>query len=200
MNETNFIEIAEYCIKQYKEKFTTNEDCHYVDTLYACITRNNMVLCSKTPHILKEAYNCILIHCRSAKALVHWYNWYSVEYIDEKGCVHENNLDENFKLKISAWGSNDNQIMRLSYEGNNLYLTGLPWEDKLQHVWDLYSIVKNLKTKQEILLAAKLFEQESEISKLTSDINGYKFENELLKRERDQYKDLLDSIKSIVEK
>ena len=198
MDKVDFIEIANYCVNRYKESHNNPENI-YVDTLYAAITKDNQVLTSSTPHILRNANKCILIHQRSKLALSNWYSWYKIEYINEEGCVFDIELGNGFTLDIMAWGSYANQVMSLDYEGEHIYWCKRPWTDKLPKVWEMYTKVKDLKTKGEIALIAELFRKDETILKLEKEKEDFKYKEELLKQERDQYKDLLDEIKEMVE-
>ena len=80
MANVDFVELAIYCANRYKEAHTEKNSERYVGTLYVCIAEDNSIMCSKTPHILRSAHQCILIHERSELAISNWYSWYRVEF------------------------------------------------------------------------------------------------------------------------
>ena len=131
-----------------------------MDTLFVAIVEGNRALCSKTPHILRDAGECILIHQRSEKAVTNWYSWYKVEYIDGEGCVFDGNLGEKFSLYIVSIDSFSNQRMQLSYDNRVIYSCRRPWEDHMAKVWQLYSRVRGIESANEIKLIAELFKKD----------------------------------------
>lgn len=196
MDKIDFIELATYSTERYKESHNHN-DARYIYTLYVAIDENNNVKYSKTPHILKEAVQCLLIHHKQIKSeKVNWYSWDDVEYIDKEGCVLERNLGNKFDLQTYASAS----VMALSYNGQELYSCYTPWEDNIGKIWSLYCEVKDLESSNEIRLVASLFRKDENILELKKEIENYKFTEHLLEQERVQYKELLDEIKRMVEK
>jgi hypothetical protein len=65
----------------------------------------------------------------------------------------------------------------------------------IQKVWELYSKIKDIPTETERKLVVDLFEKDEKIFELEEQIKDFSFANQLLKQERDQYKELLDEIK-----
>ncbi len=196
MDKIDFIELATYSTEKYKETHNRN-DVRYIHTLYVAIDEDNNVKCSKTPHILKGAVQCLLIHHNqiwSEKA--DWYSLDDVEYIDKEGCVLERNLGGKFDIQTSASAS----VMTLSYNGQELYSCYAPWEDNIGKIWNLYCEVKDLKSTNEIKLVASLFKKNETILELKKEIENFKFTEYLLEQERNQYKRMLDEIKEMVEK
>ena len=201
MDKIDFVELATFCTNRYKEAHTGTGE-KYEGTLYVAILEGNKILCSTTTHILRNAEQCILIHQKSQVAISNWYSWYCVEYINAEGCVCGSELDKEFKLKIESWGSFSNQVMSLSYGNDNLnlYWCKAPFDKGIEKTWKLYSKLKEIKTLSEIKLVADLFMKDEKILELEKEVEDITFANQLLKRERDQYKELLDEIKGMVEK
>ena len=199
MSEIDFIELATFCVNRYRDSLT-GPRVRYMDTLFVAIVEGNRVLCSKTPHILRDAGECILIHQRSEKAVTNWYSWYKVEYIDGEGCVFDGNLGEKFSLYIVSINSFSNQRMQLSYDNRVIYSCRRPWEDHMAKVWQLYSRVRGIESANEIKLIADLFKKDEKILELEKEIEDFRFSNRLLEQEREQYRDLLDEIRQIVGK
>ena len=194
MEKIDFIELATYSTNRYKESHSDN-GVRYGGTLYVAIDEDNNVKCSKTPHILRNAVQCLLIHCKLELAVTNWYSWYNVEYINEEGCVLDSNLGNKFELYTLASGSYSNQMMRLTYNEMELYSCYTPWEDNIGKIWRLYCEVKDLESVNEIKLVASLFRKDETILELKKEIENFKFTEHLLEQERDQYKELLDEIK-----
>lgn len=199
MDKIDFVELATFCVNRYKESHSTSSDS-YAGTLYVAILEDNSVLCSRTPHVLKNAVKCLLIHQRSELAISNYYLWYNIEFIDDKGCVFDGNLGNGFKLEVSAWGQFSNQMMSLLYNQSSLYWCSPPFEDHITKVWEIYTRLKDIPTEKEINLIANLFRKDDEILELEKKVEDFTFTNQLLKQERDQYKELLDEIKEMVEK
>ena len=198
MDKIDFVELATFCVNRYKETHTGSGE-RYEGTLYAAIFDNNEVRCSTTPHILRNAEQCILIHHRSQIAISNWYSWYFVEYINTEGCVCGSNLDNGYSLDINAWGSFANQVMSLDYNGSHLYWCDAPWDLHLPQIWELYNRIKNVKSEKEINLIEDLFSKDEKILKLEKEIENFTFSNHLLMQERDQFRNLLKEIRDIVE-
>lgn len=196
MANVDFVELAKYCQQKFKEQHE-REDERYIDTLFVSIGENGSIKHSKTPHVLKDAYQCILVHQKSKLALKYWYGWYSVEFIDDEGCVHGINLDDNYKLYVSSWGSYSNQVMCLDYADNHLYWFGSPFEKKISQAWELYSKVKDIKNEAEIKLIAELYRKDEQIFELQNGNANLKFTNVLLEQEKQLYQGLLEEIKGM---
>jgi hypothetical protein len=198
MTDIDFIELANYCQNSFKEKHNTRDD-YYVKTLFVAITNEGDVIVSTTPHILRKAEQCILIHERSTLAYKYHYLWYHVEFINKDGVVYDQRLDGKFTLSIVPFNGLDNQVMSLKYDNNTIYSCKEPWEINIIKVWNLYSRVKDLKSLEEIKLIVNLFQKDDKILELEKEIEDFKFTKHLLEQERNQYKSLLDEIKQIVE-
>lgn len=199
MEKIDFVELATFCVNRYKEAHTGSGE-RYEGTLYVAILDDNEVRCSTTPHILRNAEQCILIHHKSQIAISNWYSWYFVEYINAEGSVCGGNLENSFMLKIESWGSFSNQVMSHSYGNDNLnlYWCKAPFDKGIKKAWELYSKIKEIKTLSEIKLIADLFMKDEKIFELNNKVEDFTFANHLLKLERDQYKDILKEICDIV--
>ena len=199
MRIDSFKDIAKFCVNRYKESFDAdNTDNVYVDTLYVSIDNYNNLACSTTPHVLNEACECLLIHRRRALAVTNSYYWYKIEYIDEEGAVTDGILKKGFSLWTGAGGSFSNQIIQLQYQQRILYTCFCPFETNLQHLWDAYCRFKKAKSDAEIELIDELIEKDEKILDLMREVEGFKFSNYILEKERNQYKKLLNEIRDIV--
>jgi predicted patatin/cPLA2 family phospholipase len=56
----------------------------------------------------------------------------------------------------------------------------------------------NMTSVSEMMLVVDAFEKDERILELERQIEDFKFTNNLLERERDQYKDMLDEIKELL--
>ncbi len=198
----DFKELADFCVNRYKDSLNP-EYQKYVETLYVSISDDDEVRCSTTPHILNNAYRCILIHVRSELAVSNWYAWYKLEYIDENGSVSDGKLGNGFRL-VSYYGqSYRDQKLNLvrDFDINNttlIYSFTAPFEEKMQKVWDLYRRVKNAKSQAELELIIDLINKDDQIVELEGKIADLNFTNLLLEKQNKQYKRILDEIKVLV--
>ena len=186
----DFVELATFCAKEGRPDLVRK----YERTHYVSISEDNTVQCSLTPHILSNAYQCILMHEMSDVPISNTYYWYEFEFINSEGCVFSSDLGNDFNLK-SFRRKNSAPFVELRYKDNFLY-SNL----KIQKVWELYSKIKDIPSETERRLVIKLFEKDEKLFELEKDIEDFTFANHLLKLERDQYKSLLDEIKSSLNK
>jgi hypothetical protein len=188
MGKVNFVELATYCTNRAKEARSAWGG-KYERTHYVCILEDNTVKYSMTPHVLRDAYQCILMHERSEIPISNLYYWYEFEYINPEGCVLASDLGDDFSL-ASFKRKNLASFIELRCKGNFLY-SNL----NIQKVWELYSKIKDIPSETERKLVVDLFEKDEKIFELEEQIKDFSFANQLLKQERDQYKELLDEIK-----
>lgn len=204
MGKIDFEELALFCIDRYKNK-CLSANVRYVKTTFVAISEDNEVLCSTTPHILRNAYCCILIHVRCELAVTNWYNWYNIEYINEIGCVTDGKLDNGFRLHSNSGRSYNDQRLNLWHDidtnnSTRIFSFPTPFEDKMQKVWNLYLRVKKAKSNAEIELITEMIEKDEAILEQEKEIASLNFTNKLLEKEKKQYKKMLDDIKELVKK
>ena len=198
----DFKELSDFCVKRYKESLDL-EYQKYVKTLYVSISDDDEVKCSTAPHVLNDAYRCILIHVRSELAVSNWYAWYKLEYIDENGCVTDGKLGNGFRLATSFGQNYRDQKLNLVYDVdiNNttlIYSFSAPFEERMQKVWDLYCRVKNVKSQAELQMIIDLINKDDQIIELEGNIADLNFTNLLLEKQNKQYKRMFDEIKGLV--
>jgi hypothetical protein len=186
MRHSSLEDLAQFCIDRLKD----SEDV-FIDTLYIAITDSNKVICSKTPHILWQANKCILLNLVSK-------GFYTINYIDEDGQVSDGNLGKGFKLMAPVFDSSRKPQIKLLYNKIVLYSFGLPWEDHMQKMWNLYLRAKSAGSEAEISLMANLIKKNDKILCLEDELANYKFDNQLLKQQISLYKELLEKISSII--
>lgn len=199
MDKIDFVELATFCVNRYNESHNTSSN-RYAGTLYVGISEDNHVMCSITPHILRNCVKSILVHRRDTLAQTNSYYWYDIEFIDENGCVSDGNLGNGYSISVHAWGQYSNQIMSLDYNNSHMFWCRPPFEDHMPKVWELYTRLKDVPTEKEIKLIADLFRKDEKILELEKEIEDFKFTNHLLEQERNQYKELLDEIKEALNK
>ena len=197
MTDINFIELAEYCQRRYKEENTSDNE-KYISTLFVAITKEGKIIPSTTPHILKDAEQCIILHKSIYKNNNHWWNSLHFEFINNNGVIL-NRFDDKFRLIAGSYNVNAEELeLRLEYKENYIHSVPGKWENSIIKVWKLYLMLKDIKTYEEIKLITDLYRKDEKILELVNQIEGFKFSNYLLEQERNQYKLLLDEIKQII--
>lgn len=193
MDKIDFVELATYCTNRAKEAHSSWGGI-YERTHYVSVLEDNTVTYSMTPHILRNAHQCLLMHERSVIPISNIYYWYEFEYINPEGCVLASDLENGFNL-ISYKRKQDVPYIKLRYKEYYLY-SNL----SIQKVWELYTRLKDVSTEKEIKLIADLFRKDEKILELEKEIEDFKFTNHLLEQERNQYKEMLDEIKEALNK
>ena len=194
MNMVNFEQIAESCVKKYQEGLDKN--VKHLQTLYVAISKDDDVTCSLTPSILKDAYRCILIHkCNSSV----YPNVYRINYISEKGGVTNGFIDKDYYISVKPDLHVQPYSFYLILENSKydiLFSFKIPFEDKLQKIWNIYCKVKDVKSKEELILLKKIIGNEKKQSEIKAELDSaYHLLDEL----NNKYRKLLDDIKSLVE-
>ncbi|MBR5831217.1 MAG: hypothetical protein IKY79_01230 [Bacteroidales bacterium] len=197
MTDINFIELAEYCQRRYKEE-KNSDNKKYISTLFVAITKEGEIIPSTTPHILKDAELCILLHRSTYKNNNYWWDSLQFEFINSNGVILDR-FDDKFKLVAGSYNVKENRLeLSLKYKENSIYSFSENWENSIIKVWKLYLMLKDIKTYEEIKLITDLYQKDEKILELENQIEDFKFSNYLLEQERNQYKSLLDEIKQIV--
>lgn len=199
MADIDFMELATYCQNEYKEN-NTSDKSQYINTLFVAITEGNEVITSATPHVLKKAQQCILLHFSIESTSRGRFSDHLLQYIDKDGVVHNSRLDKRFHFYTSY---SSKESLGLAYEDSGvtkyLYQHPTPWANSIEKIWKLYSRVKDLDSYAKIQLVAELFEKDEKILELEKQVEDFRFTKYLLEQERNQYKALLDEIKQIIE-
>ena len=199
MGEINFIELATFCQNEKRDAYEKMNDTIYAFTIFVAITEDNHVLASRTPHILSNAYKCILVHSRSTLAITNRYNWYDIQFINECGQVLDDALDDEFSLSVYACGGYANQRISLAADGILYYSASMPCDNSIEDLWMLYLKLKDAKSRTERELISELFRKDKKILDLEKNIEDFKFQTHLLKEEKAMFKELLQKIQSLVE-
>jgi hypothetical protein len=66
-------------------------------------------------------------------------------------------------------------------------------------VWELYTKIKDIPLESERKLIISLYYKDEHVLNLEKQIEDFKFTNHLLEKERDQYKDMLNEIKDLLD-
>ena len=219
MNEASIYDIAVFCHNRFKETILENliddiEACFM--PLYCAIIEDDTILCSKTPHILKNSAikQCLIIHeygTRKKNYNYKWNVWPSLEFIDSDGSVHGGLIDGGLNKDVSMGRDffikmktprNHEYELTLLYSDNELYLYGCDssWENTASKVLKLYCLLKKASSLEEMKLAVELYKNDDDSLQLNEDIKDFGIAHQLLKKERDQYKELLDQIKELCQK
>ena len=164
MADIDFMELAIYCQNKYKEERITKED-YYIKTLFVAITKEGNAITSATPHILKMAEQCILLHISKHSTSTGLWQRETFQFINKNGVVHDHILENNFKFYLRYPDS-----LGLAYDNNGAF-TSLsihpgPLENSFEKVWKLYSRVKDLDSFAKIQLVAELFQKDEKILEL----------------------------------
>lgn len=201
MEKVNFIEIAKYCQEQSQIKHSTPRNS-YCNTLFVSIQKDNKIECSCTPHILAEAKQCILIHAYDVIPAENPYVHFDIDYIDEKGCVSQNRLDDNFRLDVDYIGPWRNHVlvMRLRSDdySTTFFTCTAPWQDKkIEVIWNLYLKIRDCSL-QEAKMVASLAMKDNKIALQAKKIKELEATKLYLEQEVAVYKSILDEIKSLL--
>ena len=205
----NFEEIANYCIDQVKQDCLDHPSSQkgYSTALYVAITEDNQIRLSQTPHILKDAKRCYIIHKWRNLAATLWYAAYKVQSINEKGEVGDGQLDDEYSLHIQ-WAHFDcRERIELLMNGETVYSAGI-WKNgqynlarEISYVWELYRKCKSeCSTLMESKLLGKLAATEQGMAELKQKLADSTVKERLLEDEIKAYRSLLDEIKTVVEK
>lgn len=208
MNTTlDFLELAAYCKQETEQKCSESDrKCRY-EILYAAIFDDDSIKVSRTPHILKEAKCCILVHSWQQLAATIYYDTYFVQCINEEGEVLQDVLDSDYRIHINPSSYTRCASISLTRSSETIYQAKL-WSNgelllpqRLVYVWNLYKRSKEeCKTLMESQLLGKLAKAEQSIQELNSKLTDSSIKEQLLEAETRQYRSLLDEIKNLVDK
>ncbi len=195
---TDLIEVAIYCQKIFSDRCASENNCKYLKTMFVAIMDDDTVRVSYTPHILRNAVKCILVHSKSKLAFTNWYTWYFVQFIDENYAVHDEMLEDNFTLSVVATGTYSNQIMELSRGIRCIYCCSEPFDNKMSEIWHLYIECKKLKTEEEISLFSESICKGKEIEDLKKEMEENRIIDSINKDRIQKYESLLNDLKEVM--
>ena len=169
----NFIELSKESLWGFRESLGSADTERYVYTLYVAISEKNEVTCAHDSSVLDGAYQCILIHCKSALAVTNWNNWYKLEFINHNGHNLGGIIGNDCTIKIDGEGSWSNQVMKLRHRNEVLYSCNAPFENHMQAIWDAYRNTLNGGNDEITLLRDELAQKEERIHALEEQVNQY---------------------------
>lgn len=181
----DFVELSQESVNRYREFVDSSDLNEYRNTLYVAISEYNEVSCAYDPVILRDAYQCILIHCRSEMAVSRRHNWYKAEFINHNGVNLEGIIGNDCHFKIDWVGSWSNQVLTLYHRGDEIYTCNPPFEGHMQGLWDAYCNTLSRNVDEIENLRAELHRKEVRIVQL---------EDAIL-----QYQQTIDGIKGIIQ-
>lgn len=204
----NIIDIANFCRQEIEDKCKDSDRRWGYDILYVTVNENDKLVTSKTPHILSSGHPCIIIHSWHQLAETIAYDTYHVHVIGENGGVSDGKLDSSFSIKIEAARFNTPARINLYHNCTKVYSDyisswqkGHDCEDLIRFIYSLYSKCKSqCETTLECKMLCKLAEQEKTIEALNERLSECSFKDSLLQLELEGYKNLLNQIKSLIEK
>ena len=201
----DFLEIATYCKQEIEQKCAESDRKGNYEILYVAIYDDDSIKISRTPHILKSAKRCILVHSWMQLASTISYDTYLVQCINEDGEVLLNDLDNDYSIYISPSSFNRAAQIYLNRNSTTVFQDTI-WSNgknalhkRLVYVWNLYKKSKiECKTLKESELLGKLARTEQTIEELEGKLADSSVNEQLLEAEVRQYRSLLDEIKKLV--
>lgn len=201
----DFLELATYCKQEIEQKCAESDRKRDYEILYVAICDDDSIKISRTPHILKSAKQCILVHSWLQLASTISYDTYLVQCINEDGEVLQNDLDSDYSIHISPSSFNNDARIYLKRNATTVFQDKI-WSNgknvlhkRLVYVWNLYKKSKTeCKTMKESQLLGELARTEQTIEELESKLADSSVNERLLDEEMGQYRSLLDDIKKLV--
>lgn len=168
----DFIELSRISLNNYRSSLDSEND-RYEKTLYVAISENNSVSCAYDPEILREAHQCILIHCKSSLSVTRWCNWYKGEFINHNGINLGGIIGNDCHFKIDWVGTWANKILTLYHRDDEIYTCRPPFEGHMQGLWDAYCNTLSRNTDEIENLRAELHQKEIRIVQLEDALIQY---------------------------
>lgn len=204
----DFIELAKDCKDEKKASCAEKEKKWYHCTFYAAIFNDDKLIVSATPHILRDAQKCILIHEMSYLAVTLTYSCDNVQILNSDGVVTNNDLGDGFKIGISRGSYNDPPKMYIDYQDKRLFSTNTDfngnnkwdWSKILPDIWKLYlRLKKECVNVHEMKMLCDIVKKDNEIVDLNEKLDQEKYMNQQKDLQIQAYKSLLDEIKNMME-
>lgn len=202
----DFLELAAYCKQEIEQKCAESDRKWSYEILYVAIFEDDSIKVSRTPHILKDAKRCILVHSWQQLAATIAYDTYLVQCINEDGEVLQDALDSDYSIHIYPSSFNCSASIALTRSSKTIYESKI-WSNgehilpqRIVYVWNLYKKIKEeCKTLMESQLLGKLAKAEQNIQELNSKLADSSVNEQLLETEVRRYRSLLDEIKILVD-
>lgn len=170
----NFIELAQVSLYRFRQSLGSVDQERYVNTLYVAISENNEVICSYDSAILGNAYQCIIIHCKSVLAITNWHRWYKPEFINRNGYNLGEIIGNDCTIRINWEGSWSNQVLKLYQRDEVIYSGNAPFENHMQALWNAYCNTCNNENDRIADLQTIIAQKEERIHVLEEQLIQYK--------------------------
>ena len=170
----DFIELAQVSLHRFRQSLGSEDVERYVNTLYVAISENNEVTCAYDSAILGDAYQCIIIHCKSVLAITNWHRWYKPEFINRNGYNLGEIIGNDCTIRINWEGSWSNQVLKLYQRDEELYSGNAPFDNHMQALWNAYCNTLNNANDSIEYLQTIIAQKEEQIQALKEQVNLYK--------------------------
>lgn len=204
IKDFNIQSIAKDVVENYARGFQYTPHVEYVNaTLYVAIDNDDNIQVSVSPNILSNATEAIIILTRSELALNNYYRWYDIRHINSEGIVNTGYINGRFRFFTTFSGRFSDQIIGIEYDNNRLYSVELSpqnWLEKFKELWDMFIILKNCDTVQEMRYARSCFYNDITIKKLQQEISDGKLKEFLLEQEIMKFKSIVDRLENAADK
>lgn len=206
-SKIDFIEVAKYCKEEKMSKYNGNGKWYH-GIHYVAIDEDDNLFVSATPHILKNAKKCILIHDMEYLAVTLTYPCYSVQILNDDGIVANNDLGDGFQIGITSGSYNYGSEMYIQYQDKYLFRTRADfegknyhrWENVLPDIWKLYlRLKKECANVHEMEMLCNLVKKDNEIVDLNEKLDQERYRNQQKDLQIQAYRSVLDEIKNMVE-
>ena len=176
-NSIDLLEVAEFCKNEVEQKCKQSDRKHGYHILYVSIMEDTTVKVSQTPHILRNAEHCILVHSWDQLAATIYYDTYLVQFIKSDGTVHESMIDDEYSLDIHASSYNCPARLYLRRRGDEIYSKPLYYNVSLDSlipfVWKIYLKCKaESRSLSESKLIGEIAKKNEVIASLEEEINS----------------------------
>ena len=198
-------EIADYCMSTVKNEVEQSQRKYDYSILYVAVYKDGSIMISQTPHLLSSASSCLLVHSWEELASTIYYDTYSVQFINEKGEVRQDNLDDDYEMHVYPSSYNSPAQIVLFRNHEEIYRKPI-WEngrstlkEQIMFIWNLYrKSKKECGTLKESQLLGRLAEKEQTIQFLESKLADSSVQDRLLNEEISQYRKLLLEIQEML--
>lgn len=195
----NLISIALKSQDIFKEK----DGDKYGNSLFIGVAFDDSIKISyDASSVLGEVKRCFILHSYYRTSVSQYdYVHYHFVSIDETGEKNYAILDDDFTIVLEG-GNSDSLKLKLNKEtimSITLY-DGVIAEETFRKIWNTYVRIRTCVNIGEARLIAKLAQQDESILQLEKEIEGFKYENHILEKEKALYKGILDEIKELVKK
>lgn len=198
----NFVEIAEKVVANFRDNISVPELRYYVhNPLFVSIDEEEQIRVSFLPDVLNGAKECMIILTYNNKnqGSIYYYPHYKVFRIKDDGMVQEGYSKEGWKINITGTYYTSPSQIQLSKDKTSIFCSHWKGEESLYEVWSVYKKCKECETATEAKLIGKNSQLLEEIETLRGKNKELEFLNKIAETTKNQYKDILEEIKSLLE-